>query len=151
MDARFHELIRILDCEHAIYRQYLELLSEHQRYLANSDTGGIGRIIEKTNTLAEQAINLENSRVELIDDISSKMVSNLDNIALSRLLESFRCQKFAELELLKEKILEMHYQLTTQNVKNDKMIEQSFKVINHTMTIIDGNERQAVELVLKGN
>jgi hypothetical protein len=140
VEREFNELIRILDSENGIYQKYLGLLTEQQDHLINNNIYGIRLTIERINQLAQSAMSLETARLGIIENISATMNTSPENLTIGKLLEKFKGPKFQELEQLKNKILATYDQVMKQKSRNETLIDQSMRIIGHTMNLICGTD-----------
>ncbi len=136
MEKELTELINILNAEYEVFVKYLERLTEQQQFLIENDLGGIKISVEKINTLAQDAVNLETGRRRIIESLSERLAMNPEEITIGKLIEKFKGPNFEELEGLKNTILDIHDKVNKQKKRNELLIEQSMGIIKQTMDYI---------------
>jgi hypothetical protein len=136
MDNELNELTTILSHEQELYQRYLELLTEQQGYLVANDIVGIRNTIDRINALAQEATNLENNRRKLVSRLSKIYRLKDGEMNISILLEKLSGTRYTELEQLKQTFLDIQGKIREQKVRNELLIDQSMKMITHSMQII---------------
>ena len=136
MSTEINELADILSREQDIFREYLDLLTEQQRYLMCNDVESVKETIERINKLAQDAADLENGRARMVRRLQEGGKLTPEQNSLGTILKKFEGPQFAELALLKETLLEIHQKIIEQKTRNELLIEQSMKTIAHTMQYI---------------
>jgi ABC-type branched-subunit amino acid transport system ATPase component len=136
MEKDLTELINILNAEYEVFVRYLERLTEQQQYLIENNLDGITISLEKINTLAQYAVNLETGRRRIIESLSERLAMNPEDITIGKLIENFKGPNFEELEGLKNTILDIYIKVNRQKKRNELLIEQSMGIIKQTMNYI---------------
>ncbi len=138
------ELINILNAEYDVFVKYLERLTEQQQYLIENDMEGTKDSLEKINILAQDAINLETDRRNIIGRLSEGLAMNPEDITIGKLIENLKGPNFEELEELKNTIFDIYSRVNSHRKRNELLIEQSMGIIRQTMNYIRQTANQKV-------
>jgi hypothetical protein len=136
MDSLLNDLTKILLREQEVYTRYLGLLSEQQEYLVANDLDGIKGTVEKINAFAEEASNLENGRRRVLGKISKLGGIKTGEMNITGLLERLGSSRLEDLEKIREQFLAIQRKISEQRTRNELLIEQSMKMISHSMQLI---------------
>ena len=140
MDTQLEELIKILQREEKIFREYLELLTEQQGNLMKNDLEAIRQGIQKISQLAGIATELENARRIIVAKLSEKLRVKPNDINLSEMLDKVNGAPFDELESLKNKVLEFHEKIMSQSRRNELLINQSMNILSQSIQLMNQSD-----------
>ncbi|MEW5993888.1 MAG: flagellar protein FlgN [Candidatus Zixiibacteriota bacterium] len=128
-------LIDILGKEAALFESFLELLERQQKALVANDTDELDRITELQREKMTESRILNRQREEVVAQIKSANAIDGD-VNVSRLLEIVDENQAAQLEKLRQLILNLTDKITRTRNRNAMLLNRSREYIARTMEML---------------
>jgi FlgN protein len=143
MAVNVSELIQVLNQEAELFSSFLDLLDRQRDMLVTNDIDGLNAVTaEQREKLAFSRI-LDVRRRNLIEEVARQNEIEGD-LTVTRLLESVTAEQGAQLNLMRDTILELNDKIEEGRQRNSFLIEKSRHLVSETLRMINrmGNSSQ---------
>ena len=141
-DELLSELVEVINEEIRAFHRLLTSLEEEQRVIVEDDLEGLERIVADQQELAVCAHQLEARRIQLVDELATRLDLEPDNVSLSRLVEVLEGPHSEELAHMRQQLLELNTQIRATSENNAFLIRQSLRYTERCLDILTGQQVQ---------
>ncbi|MBN4056912.1 flagellar protein FlgN [bacterium AH-315-J21] len=142
MAADVSELIAVLNQEAELFSSFLDLLDRQRDMLVSNNIDGLNQVtVEQREKFAHSHI-LDLRRRNLVEKIARQ--NDIDgDITVTRLLESVSDEQGAQLNLMRDTILDLNEKIEEGRQRNSFLIEKSRYLVSETLKMINrmGNSK----------
>ncbi|SJZ44301.1 flagellar protein FlgN [Selenihalanaerobacter shriftii] len=129
-------LVQILQAEYEIYQQLYQLSEEKQAIIIDNRVDDLLSIIEDEQAEIEKINQLEEERVETLQEIADRYSLSDGELSFAKLTELISGPNVSELKNTRGKILDLLEDLRNINDTNANLIEESLKLNDYTLQLL---------------
>lgn len=129
------ELIETLEKEASLFESFLELLEMQQQALVKNDIAMLNRITERQREKLIETGTCARKREAIISRLTAEE-NMVDDLTISRLIESVSPGQANMLELIRETILDLNDKILKTRSQNEMLINRSRENIVKTMELL---------------
>jgi len=137
-DPLIIELIEIINAEIRIFNRLLTLLRKEQAAIVEDDLEGIEASVAAQQEAAQEAHALEVQRLQVVEELSTRLDMVPGNVSLTRLIEALESEQSEELARMRETLLELNQKIRTTSDNNAFLIRQSMRYTERCLDILTG-------------
>ena len=137
-DSLIVRLIEIINAEIRCFHRLLELLKQEQKAIVEDDLEGLELSVLSQQSVASEAQMLEAERMQVVEELSSRLNMDPGNFSLARLLEVVESSQGEELSRMRETLLELNEKIRITNENNAFLVRQSMRYTERCIDILTG-------------
>ncbi len=135
MTEKVNELIAVLNQEAELFSSFLDLLDRQRDMLVASDIDGLNQVTALQREKFAHSRVLDVRRRNLITEIAKQNDIEGD-VTVTRLLESVTTEQSAELNLMRDTIVDLNEKIEEGRQRNSFLIEKSRHLVSETLKMI---------------
>lgn len=138
MASLMNELLEVLEREEAVYRELVEASTRKKEVIIKADIKALEEITGEEQEIAGRIKNIENKRIEIMDDIANVLNRNPKDLTVDVMMEVLKNQPKEQEELanirshLKDTLTEMK----EINEQNQTLINQAMEMVEFDMALL---------------
>jgi flagellar biosynthesis/type III secretory pathway chaperone len=132
------KLIEIINAEIRSFHELLELLKQEQVAIVADDLESIEDSVANQQEIAAEAQLLEAERIQVVEELSSRLNVEQGNMTLSRLIGVLESKQSEELAHMRATLLELNEKIRSTNENNAFLVRQSTRYTERCLDIITG-------------
>lgn len=134
------KLYKILSEEYRVYEELQSLATKKQTALIENELEELAGIVEAETELMDNVDNLEEARLQLLEDIAESFTEPADELSFGDLLEELPEEKQDKFSDLREELLELIEELNALNEGNRQLLMEALKFNEFSLKTVIGAE-----------
>ncbi|MFW6386514.1 MAG: flagellar protein FlgN [Bacillota bacterium] len=135
MEEKLSALMEILEEERDSFQILLEIAEDKKEKIIENEVEVLKEKVEKENDVISQLEDLEERRVDLVEELSAELGIEGDEIKYSRLIEELPGAWKEKLQPLRQELLSTIDEVHSQNQQNKMLIQEALKLNNFSMHV----------------
>lgn len=146
MASLMNELLGVLEREEAVYCELVEASTRKKEVIIKADIKALEEITGEEQEIAGRIKNIENRRIEIMDDIANVLNRDPEELTVDAMMEVLKNQPKEQEQLanIRSRLKDTLTKMKEINEQNQTLISQAMEMVEFDMALLK-SMRQAPE------
>lgn len=138
MASLMNELLGVLEREEAVYRELVEASTRKKEVIIKADIKALEEITGEEQEIAGRIKNIENKRIEIMDDIANVLNRDSKDLTVDVMMEVLKNQPKEQEELanIRSRLKDTLTEMKEINEQNQTLISQAMEMVEFDMALL---------------
>lgn len=138
MASLMNELLGVLEREEAVYRELVEASTRKKEVIIKADIKALEEITGEEQEIAGRIKNIENKRIEIMDDIANVLNRDPKDLTVDVMMEVLKNQPKEQEELanIRSRLKDTLTEMKEINEQNQTLISQAMEMVEFDMALL---------------